>query len=337
MNRAKNLLPAILEMDNLYLAFWNASKGKRYSKEVLRYQSDLDENLELLQEQIAAGQVAVGDYRLFLIYEPKKREICASAFKEQVLHHALMNICHHYFDQSQVDDSYASRKGRGTYAALDRAKRFSRRNDWYLKLDVRKFFASIHHNVLKEQLARRFKEKRLHSIFYQIIDSYEACPDRGLPIGNLTSQYFANHSLSGLDHFIKEQLKVKAYVRYMDDMILWSSDKDKLQDTYTAIQDYVQERLLLELKPKQLNHIKHGLPFLGYRVFAHHVRLLQQSKVRFARKMGGIYDKVQQGEWDETTAQAHVLPLIAFTSHADADLFRKQVIERYTRSNTVGL
>ena len=133
-------MPAIVDRENLYLAFWGASKGKRYSKAVLAYQDQLDENLNLLRHQIGNGDVRVGDYRYFLIYEPKQREICASAFREQVLHHALMNVCHTYFDRSQIFDSYASRKGKGTYAALARAKQFSRRKSWYLKLDVRKFF-----------------------------------------------------------------------------------------------------------------------------------------------------------------------------------------------------
>ena len=158
------------------------------------------------------------------------------------------------------------------------------------------FFASLHHDVLKHQLARRFKEQQLLQIFYQIIDSYEASPNRGVPIGNLTSQYFANHYLAGLDHFIKEQLKVRCYVRYMDDMILWDTDKKTLKEVYTAIEAYITEQLLLELKPKQLNRIGHGLPFLGYRIFPHHVRLLQGSKVRFARKMGRNIPQRSSGE-----------------------------------------
>lgn len=187
MKRANNLLSQIEDIGNLRLAFWKAGKGKRHSGAVLVYQANLEINLRELQRQIRSGHVEVGDYRYFLVYEPKEREICASAFREQVLHHALMNVCHAHFDKKLIDDSYASRKGKGTYAALNRAKGYCKKHAWYLKMDVRKFFASIHHHALKAQLARLFKEERLLRIFYQIIDSYEASPGRGLPIGNLTS------------------------------------------------------------------------------------------------------------------------------------------------------
>lgn len=321
-------MPQVADMDNLRLAFCKAGKGKRYAQSVLAYQDKLEENLWILRKQIQQARVEVGDYRYFFVYEPKKREICASAFREQVLHHALMNVCHPHFERAQVCDSYASRKGKGTYAALDRAGQYTRRYDWFLKLDIRKFFASIQHGVLKGQLFRLFKEEELLCILYQIIDSYEASPDRGLPIGNLTSQYFANHYLSGLDHYIKEKLGIKAYVRYMDDMVLWSREKQALKEARAAIIDFVEGKLRCSLKPSLLNRSQRGLPFLGYRVHPHHVRLLQKSKVRFIRKMERIYRYKAEGYWNEETCQARALPLIAFTSHADAGSFRKNVLLR---------
>ncbi len=326
MRRANNLLPHIEEMDNLRLAFWKASKGKRYAGSVLAYQKDLERNLEVLQQQIKDGYVEVGDYRYFNVYEPKKREICASAFSEQVLHHALMNVCHDYFDRAQIFDSYASRKGKGTYAAIDRAEKYTNKYAWFLKLDVRKFFASIHHDVMKQQLARMFKEKKLLHIFYQIIDSYEASENRGLPIGNLTSQYFANHYLSQLDHHIKERLKAKAYVRYMDDMVLWSQDKQTLKDCLSDIMDFVEEKCKVTLKPFQLNRTNSGLPFLGYRLHPYHIRLLQKSKHRFEKKMRKIYLNKKEGIWDEASCQRRALSLIAFTQHAVTMDFRKRVL-----------
>lgn len=178
MKKAKQLLPLITEPANLYLASWKAAKGKRHAQEILKYQADLDANLAELREEILSGRVMVGNYRYFKVYEPKERQICASAFREQVLHHALLNVCHDYFERAQIFDSYASRKGKGTYAALARAKTFTQQQEWYLKLDVRKFFESIDHNVLKCQLDRLFKEEQLTGIFFQIIDSYAATPDR---------------------------------------------------------------------------------------------------------------------------------------------------------------
>ena len=165
--KASNLLAAIADPDNLRLAFWKARKGKSYSEEVEAYRQNLDANLMDLRRQILRGSVEVGDYRYFKIFEPKERQICASAFREQVLHHALMNICHPYFERVLISDSYASRKGKGTHRAVERAQYFSRKNRYFLKLDVRKFFESIHHDVLKTQLSRLFKDTMLLNIFDQ--------------------------------------------------------------------------------------------------------------------------------------------------------------------------
>jgi RNA-directed DNA polymerase len=326
MQRVNNLLPQIEDMDNLRLAFWKASKGKRYSKAVLSYQNNLETNLKSLQWEIQKGNVSVGDYSYFTIYEPKEREICASSFSEQVLHHALMNICHDYFDRSLIHATYASRKGKGTYAALEKAKILTKKNSWYLKLDVKKFFGSIHHDVLKSQLARRFKEKLLLQIFYKIIDSYEASPARGLPIGNLTSQYFANHYLASLDSFIKQILHAKAYVRYMDDMIVWHNDKKVLQAYLLEIESYVHTHLKVELKPIQLNRTQNGVPFLGYRIFSYHVRLLQKSKQRYIRKVNQALIDWHRLNSDDNASAAKVLPLLAFTRHADSVGLRKKIL-----------
>lgn len=328
MRRANHLLPLIEDVDNLRYASWKAAKGKRYNQAVLAYQANVEDNLQTLRQQIQRGKVQVGDYRHFKVYEPKERDITAAAFCEQVLHHALMNVCHPVFERYQIYDSYASRKGKGTYAALDRAKQFTHRYEWFLKLDVRKFFETIHHEVLKAQLARLFKEPRLLGIFGQLINSYEAHPLRGLPIGNLTSQYFANHFLSGLDHFIKEQLHIRGYVRYMDDMVLWADEKQKLKTAQVHIQAHVREQLRSELKPPQLNRSRLGLPFLGYRVFPHHVRLLQKSKQRFIRKLTYLDRCYQEERWTEAACQRRGLPLVAFTNHADSLAFRKKVTSR---------
>jgi len=227
-----------------------------------------------------------------------------------------------------VFDSYASRPGKGVHAALKRAMAFNRPGSWFLKLDVRKFFASIHHQTVKEQLERLFKDYRLLGIFGKIIDSYEATPGRGVPIGNLTSQYFANHYLTGLDHFIKERLHSHAYIRYMDDLVLWHPEKCWLQEARHAIEDFLTTRLRLRLKPELLNRSDRGLPFCGYIIFPHHIRLSQRSKRRYIKKMRYVNAQYNSGAWDEAACQRHVLPLAAFTRHADAKVFRQKVISR---------
>jgi RNA-directed DNA polymerase len=324
--RAANLLSDIADPDNLRLAFWKAQKGKLYSREVVAYRKDLETNLSILRAQILRGCVQVGDYNYFKIYEPKERQICASAFREQVLHHALLNICHEYFERLQIADSYASRKDKGTYAAIAKAKIYTRRYAWFLKLDVRKFFERIEHTVLKKQLNGIIKDPSVIGLFDAIIDSYEVQPNRGVPIGNLTSQYFANHYLCGLDHFIKEELAMKGYVRYMDDMILWHDDKEVLKKAYRIIIDYVKMELHCDLKPESLNYSSVGLSFLGYKIFPYIVKLTQRSKQRFIKKMRILDDNYQSGAWNEAICQRRVLPLLAFVKHANTEGFRRRIL-----------
>jgi hypothetical protein len=326
MRRATHLIPRIADPDNLRFAAWKAAKGKRHAAEILAWSARLEEHIPVLREQILCGQVQVGRYHYFKVYEPKERQICASAFGEQVLHHALMNVCHLYFENALTDDTYASRKGKGTYAAIARARKHTRTYGWYLKLDVRKFFESVHHEVLVGQLARMFKEPALVGIFEQIIHSYAASPSRGLPIGNLTSQYFANHYLSGLDRFVKVQLKMPAYVRYMDDMVCWHHDKGVLKQALEAINDYVEIELRCALKPPALNRCANGLPFLGYHLFPHHMRLLHKSKHRFVRKLAIIHEAYDSGAWPEAKCARRAQPLFAFVAHADSRAFRKNVL-----------
>lgn len=336
MKTVNNLIAAIAEPDNLRLAFWKAQKGKSYSAKVERYQQDLDNNLQDLRRQILSGEVEVGNYHYFKVYDPKERQICASAFGERVLHHALMNICHPYFDRYQIYDSYASRPGKGVHAAIERAKRFSRSNSWFLKLDVRKFFSSIHHTVLKEQLERHFKDYALLGIFDQIIESYEDQPLRGVPIGNLASQYFANHYLAEPDHYIKEHLRAKNYIRYMDDQVIWHRDKTQLKAIWQAIDEFVSDRLRCSLKPPLLNKVERGLPFCGYIIRSDSVRLSQRSKKRYINKLIKLHHKFELGEWTPEECQRKVLPLIAFTRYADSLLFRQKVLLNNFGSFAVG-
>lgn len=326
MERANYLISEIADIDNLRLAFWKASKGKRHKQKVLGYQKDIEKNLLNLQNQILTGNIEVGHYTCFDIYEPKRREICASAFSEQILHHALMNICHPFFDKVQIFDSYASRKNKGTHKAIERAKGYSKKYPYFLKLDVRKFFNSIEHSVLKAQISRLFKEKDLLYIFAQIIDSYQKSDNRSLPIGNLTSQYFANHYLAGLDHFAKEKLSCKAYIRYMDDTLIFGETKAVLLEKFGQIETYTRQILHLELKPKILEETAKGLPFLGYMLYPTHIQLLQKSKIRFIRKYQKIQKHKDAGIWTEAKCQRKLLPLLAFVGQADTYFFKKKIL-----------
>lgn len=329
MKRQGQLIPAIAEMSNLELAFYKARKGKEDKREVVEYSKNLYKHLKSLQEQIVEEKVELGNYHYFTIYDPKKRQICAAPFAQRVLHHALMNVCHPYFEKAQTSDSYASRLGKGTYAALEKAKMYNRKYRWFLKLDVRKYFDSIPHEILRMQLSRMFKDPGLLRLFDDILDSYEVQKGRGVPIGNLTSQYFANHFLSGADHFVKEQLNIPAYVRYMDDMVLWHDDKQQLLDSGCRLNAYIENCLFLTLKPFCLNQNSKGLPFLGYLLFPAATRLGKRSSRRFIKKSKKYQDFLESGWWTQSEYQHHVLPLTAFTWQAEAKAFRQKVYSAF--------
>ena len=320
------LINDIADPDNLRLAFWKARKGKEEKPEVIEFRKQLDTNLLSLRSDMLDGSVEVGNYHYFTIYDPKERVICAAPFGQRVFHHAIMNICHPIFEKFQIYDSYATRIGKGQYAALERAKYYSANYQWFCKLDVRKYFDSIDHEVLYAKLKSKFKDPYLLDLFQKIIKSYETAPDKGLPIGNLTSQYFANFYLGFADHFIKEKLQVSAYVRYMDDMVFWSNDKETLLTIVKQFNVFISSTLKMTLKPYCINRFEKGLPFLGYVIFKDTVRLNKTSKKRFVRKMNLYYSNLENESWSQTQYARHVLPLIAFTRHADSVQLRRQVL-----------
>ena len=173
----------------------------------------LDENLAGLARDLAEGTYTVGPYHQFTIFDPKERLITAPCFRDRVLHHALTLVCEPVFERFLIADTFACRRGKGREAAVERAKQFARRYPWFLKLDIRKYFNSIDHEILLGLLARKFKDRRLLDLFGRIIASYEVAPGRGVPIGSLTSQHFANFYLGWLDRFVKEGLRAGGYVQ----------------------------------------------------------------------------------------------------------------------------
>lgn len=339
MKRVGFLIEKIAEMNNLMLAFYKATKGKAMSEDVEKYRNNLSQNLQKLQSQIFSGEVCVGKYHYFKIHDPKERLICAAAFDERVLHHAIMNICHPYFERNLICDTYATRIGKGVYKALKRAKIGMEKYQYVAKLDVKKYFDSIDHDVLVQKLARLFKDKRLLFLFEKIIRSYESVvangterkrQGKGVPIGNLTSQYFANQYLSATDHFIKEQLGVSQYIRYMDDMLLFGNDKTLLKQQLLEIDGHLQQ-IGLHLKPIVLNKTSIGVSFLGYKLYPYKILLNRRSKLRFKKKLCQYGRYLYEDLWNEHEYQNHIIPLLSFTQHAYTKRLRKEILEGSNR------
>jgi RNA-directed DNA polymerase len=327
MKRAGNLIAKIADIDNLYYAFYKAANAKRTKEEVLLFESNLDKNLTLLQKQILTSSVDVGNYHYFKTFDPKERTICAASFPERVLHHALMNICHPYFEKQLIYHTYATRIGKGTYAALDKAKEYVEKYGFYAKLDVRKYFDNISHQVLNKLLLQIFKDKVLLQIFEHIISSYSVSNACGIPIGNLTSQYFANYYLSSADHYAKEILKIPGYIRYMDDILLFDNNKCELKNKLKSFNEFVSTKLLLEFKPVVLNYTRKGVSFLGYRLFPDIIRLNNTSKRRFCKKINKYQVLLAKGIWSQSDFARHALPLVSFTEYAQTKQLRRKMIK----------
>ncbi|MBQ7177784.1 MAG: RNA-directed DNA polymerase [Victivallales bacterium] len=316
MRRAGNLYLKIAEMENLRLAFWKAQKGKSSRPDVISFRERLEEELLDLRHGLLEGDVSIGDYRYFTVHDPKERVICAASFRERVLHHAVMNVCEPVFERYQIYDSYACRKGKGLDVCLKRMQEFCRRYNWYLKLDIHKYFDSIDHCILKELLAHHFKEHALLELFGRIIDSYDVVENRGIPIGNLTSQHFANMYMAVFDHQAKDAWRLPGYVRYMDDFAFFYNDRGETPQWLDMSRRFLEERLGLELNEPQSNSTSRGLPAFSYRVYGCRLRLSLKAKRRFKKS---IDEAVANGETQR------IRPLLAFIDRAEAEGFKSRI------------
>lgn len=329
MNRYGGLFERIVEWDNIRLAYYLASKGKRTKPDVLDFRHDLDINLDRVRNTLLDPNISgIGDYRFFTILDPKERKICAAPFFDRVLHHAVMHVLEPYFESFQIYDSYACRVGKGTDAAIRRALYFARRYGRFAKLDVRAYFDSIDHAKLNAMIERRFKDRRVVRILEAIIDSYHIDPGKGVPIGNLTSQFFANHYLAFLDHDIKERLRLHGYVRYMDDMLLFGDSGEELRNVCSEIERFCSDELALELKPPIISRTSAGAPFLGFLVKPKGVYLTRKKRRRTKRRLGEFAHKYLNGDWNESELADHILPVCAHLALARSRWIRNTLIER---------
>ncbi len=285
-----NLYPQICKFNNIHLAYIKARRNKRYRPDVLKFTANLEQNLYDVQQKMLDKTYQTGNYRMFYVYEPKKRIIMALPFKDRIVHHAICNIIEPIFDSIFIYDSYACRKNKGIHEGSNRLTYFLRQahKKWdivyFLKCDVKQYFQNINHDVLFNILNRHIKCKSTLNLLENIIRSHNKNERKGIPIGNLTSQLFANIYLNELDYFVKHGLKIKYYLRYMDDFIILSDDKKYLHKIKTKIEDYLLNTLYLKLNYKSnIGQAKEGIDFLGYRTWFDH-KIIRKSSIKRIRK-----------------------------------------------------
>lgn len=323
MKRYGNLYERICSIENLRLAYQMASQGKRNRDEVKVFAAELEENLELIRGELLNHTYRTSPYETFKKYEPKERVIFKLPFRDRVVHWAIMLVVEPIWVSNLTADTYACLKGRGIHKCFTTLKNDLRHDPegtrYCLKLDVRKFYPSIDHDILKTVIRQKIKDKDLLSLLDEIIDSTS-----GVPIGNYLSQFFANLYLSELDHMLKEEYKVKYYYRYADDIVVLSGSKEFLHGILVVINDYLNDRRNLSLKSNfQIFPVdSRGVDFVGYVSYHTHTRMRKSIKQNFCRavaKLNRVEDITEKAYKQKTCSW------IGWAKHCDAKHLLKSI------------
>jgi RNA-directed DNA polymerase len=343
----KHLYPLICDFENLYAAYRAARKGKRDKVQVYTFEFELESELTCLHDELVGQTYQPGPYTNFRLDDRKRRLVSAAPFRDRVVHHALCNIIEPIWERKFIFDSYANRKGKGTHRALDRAQAFSRRYRYVLQGDIVQCFPSIDHAVLRGLLARSIADPQTLWLIDQILasgahvhdgdyvmqwfegdDLFAAARPRGLPIGNLTSQFWANVYLNELDQFVKRELRCAAYVRYVDDWLLFADDKAQLWEWKSRLGEFLQSlRLIMHPRKSTVYPVSSGLPFLGWRIFPTHRRLKQDNVRDFARRFRAQVGAFQRGEMTLDKLTECTRAWIAHAAHGDTYRLRGHLFQ----------
>ncbi len=350
MKTYKNLYPKIYSYKNLELAFKKAKKNKSNLIYVKEYEENLTLNLKLLQQELFYQVYRPTKLKKFIIRDPKTRVIRKSIFKDRIVHHALINILEPIYEKIFINDSYASRKNKGTHNALKRFDNFKRKvtnngelitnsknnnmiQGYVLKADIRHFFDSVDQDLLIKILQKKIKDKKVINLITLILKNFEN--DKGMPLGNLTSQFFANVYLNELDYFIKHKLKIKYYLRYVDDFVILHKDKKILNNHKTQINNFLKTELRLELHPdkSKIFHLYRGVNLLGLRVFYHHKLLRKRNLRQFYSKFNKLKTDYNQGKITKNNILESIQGWFGYAQHANTYKLRKNILKHYNNLN----
>lgn len=326
MKRVGNLFDKVCEPDNLHLAYLKAKRGKSKRYGVLLFEKRLDDNLLKLHDELVNGIYKTSEYSIFMIHDPKERMVYRLPFHDRVVHHAIMNVLEGIWTSIFTVNSYACIKGRGIHGVVKHLKRDLRNVEsttYCLKIDIKKFYPSIDHSVMKETIRRKIKDVKLLQLLDEVIDSAP-----GVPIGNYLSQFFANLYLSYFDHWIKEIKHVKYYYRYADDIVILSDSKSHLKCLFSEISEYMESKLKLQIKGNhQIFPVEsRGIDFVGYVFFHSHILMRKTIKKRLCRKAAKLNKKgISEQEYKQ-----QISPWIGWARHCDSKHLLKKVIKHET-------
>ena len=332
--------------DNLISAFKKARKGKRKKDYVIKFESDLNKNIKLLQEELKLKTYRPHKLKKFIVRDPKTRTVHASIFRDRIVHHAIINFIQPIYEKRFIYDSFASRKFKGTHLAVKRFEHFVRKvssngrkikkpfnnnsiKGYVLKADVRHFFDTIDHEILINILRKKIKDKDFMGLIKIVLDNFDtSVKGKGLPLGNYTSQFFANVYLNNLDYFIKHRLKAKYYIRYVDDFVILHKDKKVLLEFKDKIEKYLKN-LRLELHPdkSKIHALRNGITFLGYRIFYHYKLLRKRNINYFFRRFKKKVTLYNQGTIEREDLENFLQGWFGYSKFANTYNFSKKIEE----------
>ena len=325
------------------MAFKNAKKGKTKRRYVKRFQRNLGDNLLKIQRELIGQSYRPCKLKTFILRDPKTRKISKSAFKDRVVHHALCIVIVPVFEKDFIYDSHANRIDKGTLKAIERFDKFKRkvsrnntRECYVLKADIKHYFEEIDHQILIGILRRKIKDEKIIWLVERILSANNKA--RGMPLGNLTSQFFANLYLNDFDHFVKHKLKAKYYIRYVDDFVILYESKERLEEWKSKINDFLREKLKIELHPSKSHVLKlsSGINFLGFRIFPNH-RLIRKSNLKnFERKFNNMRILFDEEMIGREKALQSLDGWLAYCSHANTHKYRMDLIRNFNKYFSCG-
>ncbi len=350
MKRVNFLFPEIYSFENLLIASRKARMGKRTQNNVSHFEFNLEPELIQLHRELRTKTYQPGSYKEFYISVPKKRMISAAPYRDRVVHHALCNIIEPIFDKTFVYDNYANRKQKGTHKAILRYQLFAKKYQYVLKCDIKKYFPSIDHDILRHLIRRKIKCRDtlwLIDVILENSNPQETVIDyftgddlftplerrKGLPIGNLTSQFFANIYLNKLDHYIFEILKQRAYVRYVDDFVVFGNCKEELWKLFADVGKYLETlRVRLHQKKSMVYPVNRGVIFLGHKIFPEFRLLKTQNIILFRKRLKKMKKEYLDGTISRETITASIQGWIAHASFSNTYRLRKKLFSEFVLS-----
>ena len=325
MKRVGNLWKDVCSFSQLHTSCKLAQKGSKLNDDIATFLMEKERHLLQISEELKGNTYEFGDFRVFHIADPKPRVIKAAPFRDRVVHHSLCMSLSPHFERSYIGNSFACRKGKGNRRALQKAQKYVKKYKYCLKFDILHFFESMSHSVLMGFLKRKIKDSQVLGLCQRIIEHGGDSEGRGVPIGNLTSQHFANFYLNALDQFCVHQLRVPAIIRYMDDVLIFSDSRDFLcQDILQEITLFLAEDLELQLKHHitKIQPCFSGVSFLGFCIYPTHIHFDRARKKRFRQTWKAI------GEDQEDAQQCRSSALISWASMANTLHFRQSIFDK---------